>query len=250
MKKALLTLILASNIGLATNYGLVIGIGNYKNIGSLAGVENDIQIYENILKNWDVLEPKILKNQDATKKKIFKHLNTIAKQIKSGDKFFMFFSGHGTNLNDVAYTDSLQEAGLSEIMKDSGAILPYDFNKNNIKNTIIIGKSLKNILQRIDNKISTGLIVFDACFSGNSIRNNKGAKINQTPYILTHLKGYPYKRIDYIASSIIESNPGKFSPILKKCLTEYNLTKIKSCINSQNRAITPMLPAIISGKAH
>ena len=250
MKKALLALILASNIGLATNYGLIVGIGNYQNIGSLSGINNDIKIYEKILKNWDVHKLVILKNQGATKANILSNLRTIAYQIKKGDRFFMFFSGHGTNLKDIAYTDSLQKAGLSEIMKDSGAILPYDFNKNNIRNTIIIGKNLKRILKTIDNKISTGLIVFDACFSGNSIRNKRGVKINQTPYILTHLKGYPYKKIDYIASSIIESNPGKFSPILRKCLTKYDLNQIKSCINSQNRAITPMLPAIISGKAH
>ncbi len=250
MKKILWTLILASNIGLATNYGLIVGISDYKNIGSLGGVDNDIQIYENILKKWEIHKLVTLNNQGATKVDILNNLNTIAKQIKKGDKFFMFFSGHGTNLNDIAYTDALQKAGLSESMKDSGAILPYDFNKNSIRDTIIIGKNLKKILKGIDDKISTGLIMFDACFSGNSIRDNKGKKINQTPYILTHSDGYPYKNIDYIASSVIESNPGKFSPILEKCLTTYQLNDIKNCINSENQAIAPMLPAIIAGKSH
>ena len=248
MKKILLVLLLVSNMGLAVDYGLIVGIGNYENIGKLDKVDEDIAIYQKILEHRKITDYVVLKNSFATKKAILYNLNKIANKIKKGDNFFMFFSGHGTSLQDVAYTEVLQNAGLSYDMRDSGAILPYDFNKNSISKTIIIGKrDLRNILKKIDNKnISKGLIIFDACFAGNSIRDKSGRKVNLTPNILTHINGYPYKNIDYIASSIIEATPGKFSPILKDCLIKHSdLENQKICISE--KVNSSMLPAVLVG---
>ena len=250
MKKILLILLLFSYAVSAKNYGFIVGISKYENIGLLKGVDNDIETYKKILNRWNIEELTVLRNKGATKKDILYKLNFISKNIKKGDNFFMFFSGHGTSLRDSAYNSALQNAGLSKKMHDSGAILPYDFDKKNIAKTIIIGKDLKKILKKIDSKINRGLIVFDACFSGNSIRDKNGRFFNQTPYILTHIDGYPYNKIDYIASSIIESKAGKFSFILNKCLDRYELNHIKSCINKEKSNFTTMIPAVIAGKAH
>lgn len=233
----------------ATDYGLIIGIGEYKNIASLHKVDDDIQTYIKILNHWGIQHPIVLENQKATKKNILKRLDFIVSKIKKGDRFFMFFSGHGSNLKDEAFSKKLKSVKIKELIKKSGAILPYDFDENNLIKTIIIGKTdLKNRLEEIDNHVAQSLIVFDACFSQNSIKDIRGNMINLTPNILTDTNDYPYKNIVYIASSIIQAKAGKFSPILNICLDKpSSLHEIKHCINNEI-GNSMQIPAIFSNK--
>jgi len=251
MKRILVGLGLISNILLATDYGFIVAIGAYqsKNIINLHKIEQDISTYESILKKWNLNKNSIyiLKDKNATKKNILGYLNYIARNININDRFFMFYSGHGVSLADEEYGSKLQQAGLTQEMKNSGAILPYDFNGNNIRKTIIMGKELRAYLTTIDKKVSKSLIVFDACFSKNSIKDIRGGRsVNRTPNILTKNDNYPYKNIVYIASSIIESKPGKFSPILNACLGRpATLVQIKQCINREI-GNSMQIPAILS----
>lgn len=241
----LLLLILSS--GNSTNYGLIIGIGKYKNIASLHKVDEDIQTYKKILKHWNIKKPIILKNKKATKRNILKSLDNIISKIKRGDRFFMFFSGHGSDFHDETFSKKFKSLKLKKSIKNSGAILPYDFDEHKFRETIIIGKlDLKHRLKKIDKNVTQSLIVFDACFSQNSIKDIRGNSVNLTPNILTDNKDYPYKHIVYIASSIIQAKAGKFSPILDKCLKDPSLVnKIKSCINNEIGS-SMQIPAIFS----
>jgi len=238
---------------LATDYALIIGIGTYQNptIQKLSKSHQDVKSYRRILNGWSVAKSNrtILLNANATKSNILNKLSSIANKIKKNDRFFMFFSGHGTSLFDENYTQKLQEAGLTKIMQNSGAILPYDFNPKKISKTLIIGKrSLRKYIQKIDQKGVKSLIVFDACFAENSIRNNSKKWINRTPHILTENKNYPYHNIVYIASSIIQSQSGRFSPILENCLNQSkNLNKLKKCIN-QKIGNSMQIPAILANQ--
>jgi len=251
IKILLFLLITLSNTIEATDYGFIIGIGRYKDksVPRLNKVNSDINTYKKILKRIGVRNIYTLKNQNATKKRILNHLSYISKKIKKGDNFFMFYSGHGVSLRDEAYSSKLQEAGLTNAMRNSDAILPYDFDSQNIARTIILGKELRKYLKVIDKKVAKSLIVFDACFSKNSIKNMKPKhRINRTPNILTKNKSYPYKNIVYIASSIIEAKPGKFSPILDSCLTKQTpLYQIKQCINRKVEK-SMQIPAIFSNR--
>lgn len=253
MKTLLLLMSMALQPLLATDYALVIGIGTYQNssIQKLSKSHQDVESYKRILESWNVANTNrtILLNANATKNNIMTKLSSIANNIQKNDRFFMFFSGHGTSLFDENYSQQLQQAGLTSIMKDSGAILPYDFNPKKISKTLIIGKrNLRQYIKKIDRKGIKSLIVFDACFAENSIRNNANRWINRTPHILTDNKSYPYQNIVYIASSIIQSQSGKFSPILEKCLKQSkNLTKLKGCIN-RKIGNSMQIPAILANQ--
>jgi hypothetical protein len=253
MKVLLLLILITLQPLFSTDYALIITIGNYQNstISNLLKAKEDFNSYSRILNTWRVQRTHrtILFNKDATKENIINSLLSIARKIKKNDRFFMFFSGHGTSLFDENYSQQLQEAGLSNIMKQSGAILPYDFNPEQISKTLIIGKrNLRKYINKIDKKGVKSLIVFDACFAENSIRNNSNRWINRTPNILTESKNYPYKNVVYIASSIIQSQSGKFSPILAKCLNKSkNLNKLKLCIN-QTIGNSMQIPAILANQ--
>lgn len=246
----LMTLILITmQLLIAKDYALIVGIGEYREskLAKLKNSHRDIENYNKILEYWHIEHPIKLINADATKERILNQLATIAKRAKKGDRFFMFFSGHGTSLYDENYSQLLQSANLTNLMVNSGAILPYDFNPHDISQTIIIGKrDLKPYLQKIDQKEVKALIVFDACFSENSIRNRQNKFINRTPNILTNNSNYPYKNILYIASSITQSQSGKFSPILRDCLNQnVKLSKLKLCINKKI-GTSMQIPAILT----
>ena len=249
MKKILILIFLLFIFinGKATDYGLIIGIGHYKNIADLHNIDKDVKTYTKILKNWGVTKAIVLKDENATKKNILDSLDDIISKIKTGDRFFMFFSGHGSSLKDESFSQKLKSLELKEAMKDSGAILPYDFDENNLSKTMIIGKiDLRNRLEKIDEKVTQSIIVFDACFSRNSIKDIGDNSINLTPNILTDTKDYPYKHIVYIASSIIQAKAGKFSPILDTCLKNpFLVNEIKGCINTEI-GNSMQIPAIFS----
>ena len=220
----------------AKDYALIITIGHYKHTTSLSGSHHDNFVYKEILKKWGVSNIVSLEDAQATRKNILYHLSSLTKKMKKGDRFYMFFSGHGSSLYDAQYSAKFQQAGLTKLLKDSGVILPYDFNPKKISQTVLIGKrDLRPYLETIDSKVEQGIIVFDACYSEQSIRNGNSQKsINRTPNILTSSNGYPYKNIIYIASSITEAKSGKFSPILKSCMHDvFLLSDVKKCINKK-----------------
>ena len=238
----------------ATDYALIIGIGNYQNssIPKLKNYTIDITNYNEILYSYNLKPQNIysLIDSQATKTNITTTLALITQKIKRNDQFFMFFSGHGTSLFDENYSQQLQQAGLTEIMQESGAILPYDFNPQKIASTLVIGKEdFRPQLKKIDDKGVDALIVFDACFSENSIRTSSENWTNRTPNILTENDNYPYENIVYIASSIIQSQSGKFSPILKACLNNKSiqLKTLKECIN-QKVGNSMQIPAILANQ--
>lgn len=235
MKKIFFTfLFMAVTIVSAKDYALIVTIGHYKNVTFLQGAHQDNIVYREILKKWDVHNIISLKDSEATRKNILYHLSSIARKIQKNDRFYMFFSGHGSSLYDALYSIKFQLAGLTEELRDSGVILPYDFDPKEISQTILIGKrDLRPQLEKIDLKINSGLIVIDACYSEHTIRGDAADNIiNRTPNILTQSNGYPYEHIVYIASSITEAQSGKFGAILSSCLKQkFVLKDLKRCIN-------------------
>jgi len=229
----MICIFILSNFSFAKDYALIVSIGTYKYINNLAGATIDSQTYSKILKRLNIKNIVVLENADATRKNILYQLSEIAEKIEKNDRFYMFFSGHGSSLYDPLYSAKFQQVGLTETMKDTGVIFPYDFNPEYIKNSIIIGSvDLRPLFEKIDKKIENGLIVFDACYSEMSIRNGKQQNINRTPNILTQSSGYPYDNITYIASSITEAKRGKFSAILDECIGKnFVLENVKHCLN-------------------
>ena len=144
----------------------------------------------------------------------------------------MFFSGHGISANTRALKNN---HNINKYLTNSGVILPYDYDPKNIINTIIIGKrDLRPHLINIDKYINKSLIIFDACYAGNSIKGK--LRQRKTPFIYNNPKGYPYNNIVYIASSTPKNKAksGVLSNILNRCLTnKISLNKLRVCMNNR-----------------
>ena len=157
---------------LAANHALLLGVGKYpflENRHQLEGPAYDVSALKAALKNaWGFEEVNIttLVDEDATKEKILKALGHLTLTTQPGDSVFVYFSGHGTSGHDPKNL----KLGIDPF---TGALVPADFrigNVNAMKHGLIIGnRDLKPILKRLD-KDRRVLAVFDACYSGNTLR--------------------------------------------------------------------------------
>ena len=262
MKKLLTALLLVSSVLVAKDYGLIVAISKYKNseIPTL-NTRKDVRHYENILKKMNFHGSlRYLKNTQATRTKILSDIKNISQVIKKDDRFFMFFTGHGTDANDEDYGSKLQMALPEKYYIDTGMILPYDFNPNKkkIANTVIIGKrDLKKYFTEIDKKIDKAFIVFDACFSENSSKGNLKSNATRFLHIDTDNETYPYQNIVYIGASKTQARSGKLSSVLDGCMGgDTSFSELKGCMNeglknSPHRAIVlsnSSEPMIFGGK--
>ena len=255
MKKKLLFLVSLSSFIYAKDYALIVGNWNYNRVEGFFSfkksvIEKDINNYEAILISKQVTDIQILRN--VTKAEIINALKYIEKKIKKNDRFYMFFTGHGLSPDNNKYIQALyttkhKSKKLKYYMKNSGAIVPVDLDKNNLSKTLIVGRiDLKPIFTKINKKVKSALVVFDACYSEKSSRRYKG-KVNKNlnKNILKDKKSnYPYTKIVYISSSVIEAEVGVFSTALKNCLLKNNRNKeVEKCLNS-NGQIEAQIPTI------
>ena len=154
----------------AENHALLIGIGNYKQ-RTLEGPAYDVAALTRVLiEHYDFrrINVRTLVNQEAGKFRILSEMQRLVQTSRPGDRVFIYFSGHGTSRRDELLSLPLPHA--------SGALVPADFkwNSNQSIDTqvsqLIVGKrDLRPILAQLDQDRQV-LVVFDTCFSGNTVR--------------------------------------------------------------------------------
>ena len=242
MKKTLLHLLLSTLI-YANSYALIIGT----NKNGLQGAVNDANQIKKLLIFQGVKNIEILRDKQATKKNILNNLKTMVKRLKPNDRFYFFFSGHGTSLLDPNFKTLINsDKKLLALLENSGGLIPWDFDNRRAYQTIIGAKrDLAPIFRKIDDKKAFGMIMIDACFSGMSYKDmsrnpRKNMPINTKLNFNTNV--YPYKNIVYLASTVMSDwasedkshRPyrGFFSRALEQCLYRHNgLRGLESCIN-------------------
>ncbi|MEA3491818.1 MAG: caspase family protein [Campylobacterota bacterium] len=195
---------------IANSYGLLIGIDRYKSATRLGGAVADAVELEKLLKRHGIHNTVVLLDNNATKQAIVTALKSIAYNIKRGDLFYMFFSGHGTSLEDKGFQSIVdRESRLLTLLENSGALLPYDFDKNSASRSLLIGsRDLRPLFEKIDAKGALSLVVFDACFSGMSYRSLPSKRKRRRHYTMPTYdisfnvkKSHPYKSLVYVAST-------------------------------------------------
>jgi len=247
MRAVLLYMVLGLSVVWSDTYALIVTVGKYARIEGISAARKDARAYSAIAKRLGADTIVKLEDENATRRNIRDSLSRIEAKLKRGDRFFMFFSGHGSSLYDPFYSGAFQAAGMTEMLRDSGVLLPYDFNPERIASTVIVGKrDLRPVLTKIDEKIDFGMVVFDACYTETTVRGEKEVRIVCTPYILTENEGYPYRHIVYVASSIAEAQSGIFSSVLERCVgSEIDTEHLKACLSRYMRKRV-QIPAVIT----
>ena len=243
MKPILIYLLLSTFI-YANSYALIIGT----NKNGLQGAVNDANEIKKVLTFQGVKNIKILRDGQATKRNILNNLKSIASKLNPNDRFYFFFSGHGTSLFDPNFAQLIDnDKRLITLLENSGGLIPWDFDKRRAYQTIISAKrDLAPIFKDIDvNKKAFTMVMIDACFSGMSYKDVSYNPRKQIPIKAKPHFGdsYPYKNVVYLASTAISDwatedksrRPyrGYFSRALEHCLYQTNrLRALESCINS------------------
>ena len=198
----------------AERHAVLIGIGDFQDrvhLPALRGPANDIRaLKDQLAGRYGFPEKNIttLVNEAASKKNIMSALSRLRSATKPGDFIFIYYSGHGTSGLDPY-------AGLP-IGDATGAVIPYDFiyNAGNLQGMLsglVIGKrDLRPILSALDQDRKL-LVVFDACFSGNSVRCAFATgPVRQVSLPLSQCsmktrgvgsEPYPYKNVVYISAA-------------------------------------------------
>lgn len=155
---------------LAENHALLIGIGKYRQ-RTLEGPPYDVAALSRLLAaQYDFQKRNIrtLVDEEAVRSRILFEIEQLTHRTHPGDRVFIYFSGHGTSRRD--------EVLALPLPYTTGALVPADFDADpkqpveKLLSQLIIGKrDLRPVLERLDRDRQV-LMVFDTCFSGNTVR--------------------------------------------------------------------------------
>ena len=222
---------------IAKDYVLLVGVGEFKSskLFQPFDISNDIEKIKKVLiankltKDYQIIE---LINSKATKQNILSTFRDIANKATLNDRVFFYYTGHGTAYSDSSIWKYLRKVDRDDrnFLENTSAIIPYDFDENNIRNSMIVGsEDFVPILEIID-KNSSGIIILDACFSSLMAR---GENFRAS---FTGKKERRYNHLSIISNSnrtSSRSNNSGMTGILSKCLKK---KKYKECIKSSKNS--------------
>jgi hypothetical protein len=202
------------------DYMLIVAVGEFEKDNGGLYVNMDLskdvnRIKESFKKHKLRLNHQIIEliNEKATKESILNAMDKISRKLTKNDRFYFYFSGHGTSPADLAlynkYIKHLPSKNR-QFLNNTSAILPYDFDVNDINNTLIIGnRDFKPRIKAIDKKVGKAMVILDACFSSHMVR---GPKFSAD---FTGKQGSNLKKTTVIASTGPSSNRSDGSQMTK-----------------------------------
>ncbi len=209
----------------AAKHALLIGVGDYPYLPpgkSLEGPPHDVAALSELLRTihgFPADHIVSLVDEQATRTAVLAELERLVDRVESGDLVMIYFSGHGTSCN---------EYGAWTFDSRTGALLPYDFKMSEdvekMMDHLIIGRrDIRPVLKRLDNKSPRVLAVFDACYSGYTIRSTRKSAARSRFVSIPSLKSlagdqkpdksgadaakepeYPYRHVVYMSAASSE----------------------------------------------
>ena len=271
MKKRLqiigMLLVMLTEFGCAktpTYYGIVIGCceefqnQGMKGLNAKKDAESFytelVDMYYNGNQNRAKKNLHLLTEKSVTRENVRNTLKNVAKNAQDGDILYFFYSGHGSSLQDKnrLIAPSYKNNELIKVMENSGLLVPYNFNLNQVGKTAIIAKrDLRDNngygFQHLDKKGVKIIMISDSCFSGNMFRSSSNSTSKFIPTVKLNLNydaevakikestKKPNHRKDYnnliffsaggTDKAVTEDNRlkrGKFSLVVEKCLKNAN----------------------------
>lgn len=172
-KLALVAVLLAASQAHAAKLALLVGVGDFQNaeVPKLQGPKYDVEAMQAVLgARWDYESQNIstLIDSQGTKPAIMQALKSLMDKSRPGDEVLIYFSGHGTSSLDPAL-------GLP-LPYGSGAFAPYGAKisgaGSDVINSLLVGRTeLRPLLQALDQGERKLWVVFDTCYSAQTVRS-------------------------------------------------------------------------------
>ncbi len=226
----------------ATNYALVIGIGNYPDVDygwpTIHG-NNDISIVCEMLGVNGFPKENIttLCDSQATYDAILSAFKDLESKLSKADVVYIHFSGHGQRITDLD-GDEFDKFDEAWVPYDALQEATYHYNREKHLIDDQLNKLLKNLRSKVGTKGKI-VVVTDACHSGTATRHLKGI---ETTEIVRGISEVFYIEIDGVIYEDYDFYNEKFTEeeLLKHSLehpTEW--VSISACAdNENNRQVT------------
>ena len=206
----------------AESRALLVAVSNVParpEINPLQGPDNDVAALRRaLIDDWGFRAERLstLRGTAATRTAILAALDRLVEETGPGDRVLVYFSGHGVSAHDLV-------TGGYGMRPDTGALVPADLQPGTPEETLaglIVGsRDLRPRFERLDRAGAETLVLFDACYAGESARSPPGlvprsAKMfsSGTPAerafekefmrsLASAASRWPYERVIYIAAS-------------------------------------------------
>lgn len=153
-------------------YALIIGIGHYSNaaIPSLKGVQHDMGSAQQMAANMGIPDENIsyLRDDQATAAHIRQAIARLNQRLQSGDRLFVYYSGHGTRWHESGSAEGMCTEGLVATDGD-----------------VLSNREMGKLLEPLARKTDKMMVFYDSCFSGGVVANpmkTRALTINNTLY--------------------------------------------------------------------
>jgi hypothetical protein len=140
-------------------HALIIGIGQYSEASrtpSLDGVPKDVENAKRMAHEMGIQDEQmtVLRDAQATKQNIIEELKRLSSDIQTGDRVFIYHSGHGTQ-----YPKG--DSCLQGLQTYTEGKFTYE--------DILTEQEIASYTRPISEKADKVIVMFDACFSGGVI---------------------------------------------------------------------------------
>ncbi|MCX8018997.1 MAG: caspase family protein [Chitinophagaceae bacterium] len=175
----------SGNAATGNTYAIIIGISDYKSVPDLKFAHKDALAFQALLQsqsgeNVPKENIEIFINDKATKNNVADAISQVVKKVKSGDRIWFFFAGHG-DMEDYTQVEN-------------GLLLLYNSPNGNyfgMKDDVLEIIDLKRYLSPLSLKGVELIFVLDACHAGNLSGGIQG--LQQTASALATSWGKEYK---------------------------------------------------------
>ena len=194
-------------------HALLVGVGDYQDeqVRDLQGPPHDARGLRDVLvRDWgfDRRDVTVLLDGAATRAAILGALDALIRDTRSGDYVFIFFSGHGTS------SEARRGRLAASLDPGTGGLYPADLDleSGDAYAQLIVGRrDLQPRFLALDRDREV-FVVFDACYSGNTVRNFfangspkyqpwPGDRLSYTTATTAFVEDYPYSNLLYLSAS-------------------------------------------------
>lgn len=162
-------LLILLTAGLAhADRALLVGVGEYRHISDLPGIDLDIEIMRDLAPLLGYRQITVLQDDAATHANVRRELEALIEYVARSNRGLFYFSGHGAQIPDQ---DGNEADGRDEVL----LLYDSDYDERGGRGErLLVDDELDTLYARLDR--GELLMIVDACHSGTVDKAVKGVR--------------------------------------------------------------------------